>query len=112
MHKTTLIPNLFTEDMITRLAQKESCYVIMNKRHRRTLNAIFAQSISDNIKWRDVEALLKALGAIISERAGSRVGVRLSAQIAVFHRPHPSPNMDKGAVRDVRRFLENVGITP
>jgi len=48
----------------------------MNKRHRRTLNAIFSQPISGNIKWRDVEALLKALGAIISERTGSRVAVR------------------------------------
>jgi len=84
----------------------------MNKRHQRTFNAIFAQPISGNIKWRNVEALLKALGAIISERAGSRVAVRLNGRIAVFHRPHPGPNMDKGAVRDIRRFLESVGITP
>ena len=84
----------------------------MNKRHRRTLNATFAHPISGNIKWRDVEALLKALGAIISERAGSRVAVRLNDLVAVFRRPHPSPNMDKGAVRDLRRFLENARITP
>ena len=67
----------------------------MNKRHRRTLNAIFVQPISGNIKWRDVEALLNTLGAVISERAGSRVAVLLKDQIAIFHRPHPSPNMDK-----------------
>jgi hypothetical protein len=84
----------------------------MNKRHSRTLNAIFAQPISGNIKWRDVEALLRSLGAVISERAGSRVAVQLNDRVAVFHRPHPSPNMDKGAVRDVRRFLENTGMTP
>jgi hypothetical protein len=48
----------------------------------------------------------------MSERAGSRVAVRLNDRVAVFHRPHPSPNMDKGAVRDLRRFLENAGITP
>ncbi|MCH8293340.1 type II toxin-antitoxin system HicA family toxin [Candidatus Poribacteria bacterium] len=84
----------------------------MNKRHRRTLNAIFAQPISGNIKWRDVETLLRSLGAVISERAGSRVAVQLNNRVAVFHRPHPSPNMDKGAVRDLRRFLENAGITP
>ena len=65
-----------------------------------------------NIKWRNVEALLKALGAIISERAGSRVAVRFNNRIAVFHRPHPGPNMDKGAVRDLRIFLESVGVTP
>ena len=84
----------------------------MNKRHRRTLNAIFAQPISGNIKWQNVESLLKSLGAVISERAGSRVAVLLNDRVAVFHRPHSSPNMDKGAVRDLRRFLENAGITP
>lgn len=84
----------------------------MNKRHRKTLNDLFAQPISGNIKWRDVEALLQALGAVLSERAGSRVAVSLRDSVAVFHRPHPSPNMDKGAVRDLRRFLENVGVMP
>jgi hypothetical protein len=83
----------------------------MNKRHQRTLKAIFAQPISGNIKWRDVEALLISLGAVINERAGSRVAVLLNDRVAVFHRPHPGPNMDKGAVRDLRRFLENAGIT-
>ena len=84
----------------------------MNKRQSRTLNAIFAQPTSGNIKWRDVEALLRTLGAVISERSGSRVALRLNDRVALFYRAHPSPNMDKGAVRDLRRFLENAGITP
>lgn len=84
----------------------------MNKRHYRTLEAIFAQPISGNIQWREVEAMLNALGATLRERAGSRVAVLLNDQVAVFHRPHPSPTMDKGAVRDLRRFLANAGITP
>ena len=84
----------------------------MNKRHQKTLNSIFAQPISGNIKWRDVEALLKNLGAALSERAGSRVAVFLEGRVAYFHRPHPSPNMDKGAVRDLRKFLQSVRITP
>ena len=84
----------------------------MNKRHQKTLNAIFAQPISGNIKWRDVEALLRSLGAVINERAGSRVAVLLNDRVAVLHRPHPSPNMDKGAIRDLRKFFENAGIIP
>ena len=83
----------------------------MNKRHRRTFDAIFAQPISGNIKWRDVESLLKTLGSVLTERAGSRVSVSLNDHIVVFHRPHPSPNMDKGAIRDLRKFLQNAGIT-
>jgi len=83
----------------------------MNKRHRKILEAIFAQPISGNIKWRGVESLLKTLGAVLTERAGSRVSVSLNDRIIVFHRPHPSPNMDKGAIRDLRRFLQRAGIT-
>lgn len=84
----------------------------MNKRHRRTINAIFAQPISGNIKWRDVEALFNALEAVINEQEGSRAAVLLNDRVAVFHRPHPSPNMDKGAVKDLRRFLERAGVAP
>ena len=83
----------------------------MNKRHRRTFEAIFAQPISGNIKWRDVESLLKTLGAVLTERAGSRVSVSLNNRIIVLHRPHPNPNIDKGAVRDLRKFLQSAGIT-
>lgn len=84
----------------------------MNKRHRRTLNAIFARTLSGNIKWRDVEALLKTSGAVLKERSGSRVSVTLKGLVVVFHRPHPSPNMGKGAVRVLKEFLEKAGITP
>ncbi len=56
----------------------------MNKRHERTLNSIFAQPISGNIKWRDVEALLKNLGAILNERAGSRVAIFLGGRVAFY----------------------------
>ena len=83
----------------------------MNKRRRRTLEAIFAQPISGNITWRDVESLLKTLSAVLTERAGSRVSVSLNNHVIVFHRPHPSPNMDKGAIRDLRKFLQRAGIT-
>ena len=84
----------------------------MNKRHKKTLNSIFAHPISGNIQWRDVESLLKSLGAVISERAGSRVAVLLNDRVAVFQRPHPGPNMDKGAIKDLRRFIESAGIMP
>ncbi len=82
----------------------------MNRRHKKTFDTIFAQPVSGSIRWRDVEALLKALGAVISERAGSRVAVILNGRVAVFHRPHPGPDMDKGAIRDLRRFLHIAGV--
>ena len=84
----------------------------MNRRQKRTLEQIFARPVSGNIKWRDIESLLRALGAEISEREGSRVGVFLFDEVRVFHRPHPSPNTDKGAVASVREWLKANGIAP
>ena len=84
----------------------------MQDKHRRTLEAIFEVPERANIPWRDVEALLVALGAEVSEGRGSRVRVALNDVRAVFHRPHPRKEADKGTVKSVRRFLQEAGITP
>lgn len=84
----------------------------MKRSHRKILEAIFAHPISANIAWRDVEALLRELGAEIEEREGSRVAITLKGQVTVQHRPHPRPTLDKGAVAALRDFLRNVGIKP
>lgn len=84
----------------------------MKRKHKRTLEKIFARPISGNVQWRDIEALFIELGAEITEREGSRVGVFLFGQVRVFHRPHPSPNTDKGAVSSIRRWLEQNGVRP
>ena len=67
---------------------------------------------SANIKWSDIEGLFRELGAEIAEREGSRVGVRLFGERRVFHRPHPSPDTDKGAVASIRKWLEDNEVKP
>ena len=62
--------------------------------------------------WKDIEALLIALGAEISEGSGSRVRIVLNGVRAVFHRPHPRKETDKGALMSVRRFLTEAGVGP
>lgn len=84
----------------------------MKQKHRRTLEKIFSRPVSGNIQWRDIEALFLELGADISEREGSRIGVRLFGERRVFHRPHPSPNTDKGAVASIREWLAVHGVKP
>jgi hypothetical protein len=84
----------------------------MKRKHHKTLELIFARPASGNIQWRDIEALLVELGAQISEREGSRVGVRLFGERRVFHRPHPSPNTDKGAAAAIREWLNANGVKP
>ena len=82
----------------------------MNKKHQKTLEAIFNDPIRANIAWRDIEALFEVLGAEISEGSGSRVRVALNGVRAIFHRPHPRPEAKKGAVKSVRRFLQEAGV--
>lgn len=84
----------------------------MKRKHQKTLEAIYARPVSANIQWRDIEALFVELGAEISEREGSRVAVVLFGEVRVFHRPHPSPSTDKGAVASIRKWLEQYGVSP
>lgn len=84
----------------------------MQKKHLKTLKAIFARPVSASIRWKDIEALFVALGADIQEREGSRIAVILFKQVKVFHRPHPEPTTDKGAIASVRTWLEQNNITP
>jgi hypothetical protein len=84
----------------------------LNKNHRATLVAIFAKPVRSSIAWRDIESLLVACRADVSEGQGSRVRVSLNGIRAVFHRPHPQKETDKGAVKSVRRFLSEAEIRP
>jgi hypothetical protein len=84
----------------------------MRRKHKVTMEAIYARPASGSIRWQDIEALLLALGAEISEAQGSRVRIFLFGEIRVFHRPHPSPDTDKGAVAAIRKWLEANGIQP
>lgn len=84
----------------------------MKPAHYKTLVAIYARPVQGGIRWSAVEALFRELGAEISEREGSRIGVFLFGAVRVFHRPHPSPDTDKGAVVSIRKWLDENGVKP
>ena len=84
----------------------------MNKKHQRTLEAIFKQPVQSNVDWKDIESLMRHLNAEITEGEGSRVRLALNGVRSAFHRPHPKKETDKGALVSVRRFLENAGVKP
>ena len=77
-----------------------------------TLEAIFAEPTRANIPWRDVESLLRYLGAEVRPGTGSRSRVRLNGVRATFHRPHPQAEIHKPLVRSIRRFLAAAGEAP
>ena len=78
----------------------------------KTLNKIYEDPVRSDVKWNDIESLLNAKGAEITEGKGSRVRIQLNGVKAVFHRPHPSPETDKGALKSMREFLRNAGVSP
>jgi HicA toxin of bacterial toxin-antitoxin, len=78
----------------------------------RTLKVLFSDPVRANIGWHDVESLLIALGAELTEGRGSRLRVALNGIRAVFHRPHPGNEVGKPTVRSLRGFLSEAGIRP
>lgn len=78
----------------------------IGKKHQQTLKNVFEDPIKSNVKWIDIENMLIALGAELSEGSGSRIRIYLNNIRAVFHRPHPIKETDKGALKSMRRFLK------
>jgi len=62
-------------------------YLPVKRKHRKTLELIFAHPVNANIKWQDIEALFNALGAELIEREGSRIEVFLFGEVRVYHPP-------------------------
>jgi len=88
-----------------------SYFDTMNKKRMNTLKDVFTDPVRSDILWEDIEKLIAACGGYIEEGRGSRIRMELNGVRSVFHRPHPEKETDKGALKSVRRFLSNAGIT-
>lgn len=84
----------------------------MNRSHRKTLDAIFADPVDGAIEWSRTEALLIAAGCQRVEGRGSSVTFEKDGVKVFFHRPHPRREALRYRVRDARAFLQRIGVTP
>ena len=82
----------------------------MQKRHRRTLAALFRRPTATDVAWRDVMTLIVALGGEVRSRSVRAVSLR-DRDLAV-HEPHPSGLLPRLLVLRLRRFLLEGGIEP
>ncbi len=82
----------------------------LGNKHQKILENIFENPVRSNVEWNDIEKLLIALKAELSEGKGSRVRIYLNEVRAVFHRPHPRKEIDKGALISMRRFFKEAGV--
>ena len=65
-----------------------------------------------DIRWMDIEAMLRAVDVDVSERSGSRVLLKKGAERIVIHRPHANPQTGRATVRNIAAFLEAIGVRP
>jgi predicted RNA binding protein YcfA (HicA-like mRNA interferase family) len=84
----------------------------MNPKHRKTLEAIFAKRIPGGLPFRNVEALMAALGFAVKEKEGSRVSFRKDGRVFNTHRPHPGKEIMAYQIRELRELLDKLGIRP
>jgi len=98
--------------MRVRSSEIESCESLMSRRHANLIRSIFHEPPSGNVHWRDVESLLKHVGASLEPISGARVRVKLNRMEDVLHRPHHSNVLDASALMHLREFLARAGVTP
>lgn len=81
----------------------------MNNKHRKTLTAIYSDPVKKNIKWSDVEKLIKAMNGSIEQRNGSRVRIVMMDVSLNIHTPHPGNELKPYQVRALRKLLIETG---
>ena len=84
----------------------------MKAKHRKTLAAIFAKPTKANIKFIDIESLVKVLGGEVREGDGSWVVLELSGTREYAHRPYPGKEAKKYVVEKIREWLTGLEVTP
>jgi hypothetical protein len=83
----------------------------MSHKHAHLLQAIFTDAASANIHWREVESLLKHLGAEIEPSHGARFKVTLNGVTDFLHHPHHGNECTRDLIRHLREFLAHAGVS-
>lgn len=84
----------------------------MSRHVTNLLRTIFHDPPSGNVHWRDVESLLKHVGAELEPISGARIRIKLNRMEGVLHRPHHGNTLDASGLTHVREFLARAGVTP
>mgnify|MGYP006378002651 CR=1 FL=1 len=84
----------------------------MSRHHAILIRSIFHDPPSGNVHWREIESLLKHVGASLEPISGARIRVHLNRMESVLHRPHHSNVLDASSLVHLREFLARAGVTP
>ena len=64
-----------------------------------------------DIRSQDLISALEYYGVEVTEREGSRVGMKRGTERIVIHRPHPGSEVGRATVRDIAVFLDATGVS-
>ena len=78
--------------------------------HRNTVERIFSHPSSGNVEWRQVRALLEAVGTVTEEHNG-KLKVTLGDETEVLQ-PPGEKDIDQQMIVDLRRMLRRAGLAP
>ncbi len=83
----------------------------MSHKHAHLMRSIFQDPLPANIHWREIESLLKHLGADIEASHGARFKITLNKVEAFLHHPHNSNTCSKTDIKAIRELLTHAGVT-
>jgi hypothetical protein len=84
----------------------------MSHKHTSLLQAVFHDPVSGNIHWREVESLLKHLGASVEPAHGAVFKITLNGMEGFLHHPHQSNVCSKQVIKQLREYLSRAGVSP
>lgn len=84
----------------------------MNSKQVKILAALFETPTRRDLCFAEIQALLRALGARILQREGSRVRITLDRFVLVTHAPHGTTALKPYQIRDLRQLLTDAGVQP
>lgn len=80
---------------------------MVSSKQRKTMKKIFEDPIPIDVTFRDAIALLKSLGAEISEGKGSRVRIFINGTVHILHKPHGNKSDGSISRKEMSRHSEN-----
>ena len=84
----------------------------MSHRVANLLRTIYHDPPSGNVHWREIESLLRHVGAELEPMSGARIRARIGPMEGILHRPHHSNVLDASGLLHLRQFLARAGVTP
>jgi len=83
----------------------------MSKKHHKVFSAIFSDHPSSNIHWKEIESLLKHLGAEFREGTGASTVATIQEKEFIIHRGSHSSTISKQSLHELKKYLESVNVT-